>query len=172
MRLRAVSSDGTQTGGLDSILESHGPGGKRTGSQASLLAPHSGNDSGQGFPHGLSGGISLVRGNRLSSCVQVAGVCYKARPGGTTSLCSCSQLFQCPLPSFSLCIGISHFSRTLALKPCLSCCLGLCTKTRPSPVPGAVVSAGANNASTGLPWCSAVKEASACQQKRRHGFNP
>ena len=134
-----------------------------------LLAPRSGHDSGQGFPHGLSGGISLVRG----------GPPVKLCSGSWSLLQSKTRryhitLFLLPiyfsvLFLLSLCIGISHFSRTLALKPCLSCCLGLCTKTRPSPVPGAVVSAGVNKY---INWASLVLsgKASACQ-RRRHGFN-
>ena len=179
-----------------------------------LLAPRSGHDSGQGFLHGLSGGISLVReGPPVKLCSGswsllqsrtrryhitlfllpiyfsvlfllphhsvLAPHLIQCPLPSTTSLCSCSPsisvsfsfyhitLFLLPiyfsvLFLLSLCTGISHFSRTLALKSCLSCCLGLLRLDKTPPVPGAVVSAGINKY---IKWASLVlsgKE-SACQ---------
>ena len=129
-----------------------------------LLAPHSGHDSGQGFPHSLSGGISLVReGSPVKLC------------SGSWSLLQSKTrryhitLFLLPiyfsvLFLLSLCTGISHFSRTLALKPCLSCCLGLLRldKTPPSSMPGAAVSAGVNKYINGASLVLSGEE-SACQ---------
>lgn len=101
MRLRAVSSDGNQTGGLDSILEAHGPGRQRTGSQALCLLPPVEMTLGRAF-HTVCLEASHWSGVRLSSCVQVAGVCYKQDQEVPHHSVLAPQLFQCPLPSFSL----------------------------------------------------------------------
>ena len=127
-----------------------------------LLAPRSGHDSGQGFLHGLSGGISLVREGPPVKLCSGSWSLLQSRTRRYHITLFLLPIYFSVLFLLSLCTGISHFSRTLALKSCLSCCLGLLRLDKTPPVPGAVVSAGINKY---IKWASLVlsgKE-SACQ---------
>ena len=109
MRLRAVSSDGTQTGGgLTPFRSTWTRGRQRTGSQALCLLPAVDTTLGRVFYTVCLEASHWSERVHLSSYAQVAGVCYKAGPGGTTSLCSCS-------PSIS--VSSSFYHITLFLLP-------------------------------------------------------